>query len=242
MLPTYPRGVNRVCPLLGLSGDCRSAIDAFDAAHRCHSDSAPVPIERQWQAKFCLTASHPSCERYQQAVARRGIAVLGRAPIGDGLASTRMVLAPEPAWRGIAGRAQSAGRGRLVAFGAVATVIGAGAFAVATATNDDRPNGAATGSSPSPPASASPRPTATPTMSSAPTVAPTATLAPTPPPETPAPTATPAPPAQRTYVVQEGDSLAVIAQQFGTTVEAIQAANGIADPNVLTIGDVLVIP
>lgn len=242
MLPTYPRGVNRVCPLLGLSGDRRSAIDAFDAAHRCHSESAPVPIERQWQAKFCLTASHPACERYQQALARRGTAVAGRAQIGDGLASTRLVLAPEPAWRGIAGRAHGAGRGRLVAVGAVATAIGAGAFAMATATPDDPLIGAA-GTSPSPSAAASPSPTASPRATPVITPAPTETPAPTPPPETPVPTATPAPPPpQRTYVVQEGDSLALIAQQFGTTVEAIQAANGIADPDVLTVGQVLVIP
>ena len=50
------------------------------------------------------------------------------------------------------------------------------------------------------------------------------------------------PPAQTTYVVQQGDTLAAIAQQFGTTVEALQAANGIEDPNEIIIGQVLVIP
>jgi LysM repeat protein len=43
-------------------------------------------------------------------------------------------------------------------------------------------------------------------------------------------------------VVQEGDTLAAIAQRFGTTVEAMQAANGIEDPNEIIIGQVLVIP
>jgi LysM repeat protein len=51
---------------------------------------------------------------------------------------------------------------------------------------------------------------------------------------------TPAP--QQTYVVQEGDTLAAIAQQFGTSVEAIQSANGISDPDEILIGQVLVIP
>ena len=46
----------------------------------------------------------------------------------------------------------------------------------------------------------------------------------------------------RTYVVQQGDTLASIAQQFGTTVAAIRSANGIADPNEILIGQVLVIP
>jgi LysM repeat protein len=49
-------------------------------------------------------------------------------------------------------------------------------------------------------------------------------------------------PTPRTYVVAEGDTLAEIAQQFGTTVEAIQAANGIEDPNAISVGQVLTIP
>ncbi len=39
-----------------------------------------------------------------------------------------------------------------------------------------------------------------------------------------------------------GDTLALIAERFGTTVAALQAANDIDDPNTLTIGQVLVIP
>lgn len=240
MLATYPRRVNRVCPLLGLTGDRRSVVDGIDTGHRCHADAAPLPIERQWQAKFCLTPAHPQCERYQQAMARRGTAVLGRAPIGDGLVSTRMILAPEPAWRGMAGRARGAGPGRLVALGAVATVVGAVAVAVMATANDGRDRtGAAVDSSSSGIASPSARPTRSPRLS--PAATPTATPSATPAPATEAPTATPAP-TPRTYVVQEGDTLAAIAQQFGTTVEAIQAANGIEDPNVIGVGDVLAIP
>ena len=43
-------------------------------------------------------------------------------------------------------------------------------------------------------------------------------------------------------MVQEGDTLASIAQQLGTTVAAIQSANGIEDPNEILIGQTLVIP
>ena len=242
VLSTYPRDVNRVCPLLGLSGDRRSAVDGIDAAHRCHADVIPAAIERQWQARFCLTPSHPQCERYQQAMTRRGTAVLGRAPIADGLVSTRMLLAPEPAWRGMAGRARRAGPGRFVALGAAATVVGAGAIAAIAAANGglDLGDGLAA-ASPSGQASPSPSPSPTPRPTPSPTPAPTPTPAPveTPPPATPAPTPAPTP---RTYVVQEGDTLGSIAQQFGTTSQAIQAANGISDPNVITIGQVLVIP
>jgi LysM repeat protein len=230
--------VTRVCPLLGLTGDRRSVVDGIDTAHRCHADAEPLPIERGWQAKFCLTTSHPQCERYQQAMARRGAAVSGRTPIGDGLVSTRMVLAPEPAWRGMAGRARRAGPRRLVAAGAVAAVVGATALtALVIADASERAAGLP---EPSPSESASPTPIPTPrptaTATATPTPVPTAVPAPVETP-TPVPAATP-----RTYVVQQGDTLAAIAQQFGTTTEAIQAANGITNPNAITVGQVLTIP
>jgi LysM repeat protein len=45
-----------------------------------------------------------------------------------------------------------------------------------------------------------------------------------------------------TYTVKEGDTLGAIAATYGTTVEAIVKANNLADPNVLSIGQVLIIP
>lgn len=44
------------------------------------------------------------------------------------------------------------------------------------------------------------------------------------------------------HVVQEGETLFGIAQRYGTTVEAIAAANGITDVNQLAVGQELVIP
>jgi LysM repeat protein len=46
----------------------------------------------------------------------------------------------------------------------------------------------------------------------------------------------------RTYVVQPGDTLTEIAARFGVTVEVIVEANGIADPNLIIVGQVLMIP
>jgi murein DD-endopeptidase MepM/ murein hydrolase activator NlpD len=44
------------------------------------------------------------------------------------------------------------------------------------------------------------------------------------------------------HVVQRGENLFRIAQRYGTTVEAIAAANGIADPRYITVGQRLLIP
>lgn len=49
------------------------------------------------------------------------------------------------------------------------------------------------------------------------------------------------PAAEQTYVVVAGDSLSAIAERFGTTVEAIQGANGLTDTNIF-VGQELTIP
>ncbi len=48
--------------------------------------------------------------------------------------------------------------------------------------------------------------------------------------------------ADTTYVVKSGDSLSKIAVQFGVSVQAIVAANGLADPNLIVVGQTLIIP
>lgn len=44
------------------------------------------------------------------------------------------------------------------------------------------------------------------------------------------------------YVVQAGDTLTIIAQKFGTTVDAIVRANNLSSPDLIFVGQVLVIP
>ncbi len=55
-------------------------------------------------------------------------------------------------------------------------------------------------------------------------------------------TAAPASPAISEYVVKSGDSLAQIAREYGVTVMAIAAANGIENPSQIRAGQRLVIP
>ncbi|MCV0404109.1 MAG: LysM peptidoglycan-binding domain-containing protein [Chloroflexi bacterium] len=235
--------MDRVCPLLGLQGGRHAAIDGVDGSHRCHAEPPPIAIDRQQQASLCLTASHPRCERFRANVARAG----GRSTILEGLVSTRLVLAPDPAWRGIAGRARRARGAPVIAVGAAAAAIGIGSAAVAGGLVGGPPLGLTVPSaSPSSPAETpaptpTDQPTPTPSPSFSPSPTPTATQAPSP---TPAPTVAPteAPPPPRQYVVEEGDTLAAIAQQFGTTVSALQELNGIEDPNEIVIGQVLQIP
>jgi LysM repeat protein len=79
-----------------------------------------------------------------------------------------------------------------------------------------------------------PPPTAAPT--------PTATAAlPTPVTFTPIPIFAPLPPGQVTHVVQRGENLFRIALRYGTTVQAIASANGIANPARIYVGQKLVI-
>lgn len=57
-------------------------------------------------------------------------------------------------------------------------------------------------------------------------------------PPTGGPVTTPA----RTHVVQRGDELRFIAARYGTTWQAIAAANGLSNPNLIFTGQVLTIP
>jgi len=44
------------------------------------------------------------------------------------------------------------------------------------------------------------------------------------------------------YTVRQGDFLSTIAQRYGTTPEAIMAANSISNPNMIYVGQILTIP
>jgi LysM repeat protein len=76
-----------------------------------------------------------------------------------------------------------------------------------------------------------------PAEQTAPAQAPAATLTLPPAGETAA-----AGPTPTLYIVKAGDTLGSIAQRYEVTVDAIMAANGMTDPNVLFVGQNLLIP
>lgn len=46
----------------------------------------------------------------------------------------------------------------------------------------------------------------------------------------------------RTYTVKKGDTLSQIAKKFAVTVEALVASNGIKNPDMIRVGQVIKIP
>lgn len=84
----------------------------------------------------------------------------------------------------------------------------------------------------------------TPTPLPIPTVTPLAlaTVVPSPSVIRPVLSPSPTPPPPIVYVVKYGDTLIDLAQRYQTTVEAIMAANNLADPHMIKMGQELFIP
>jgi LysM repeat protein len=237
---------------LALSVDHRTALDGYDPDHLCHARQPAESLDRARQAELCLAEAHRQCEYYLAYLAEHAAATAAfPLPASDThIARTRLVVEPDPRRLGSAG-APSFGTSPqrwLVAGGIAAVGVAAAATAVAGGFNGlvgvpppsataGQPTGTPVPSESLP--SAVPTPTATqPPPSTDPTVAPTATPKPQPT-LTAAPSATARP---QTYVVQEGDTLSTIAAQFGTSVAALQRANGLGSSDVINVGQVLVIP
>ena len=71
----------------------------------------------------------------------------------------------------------------------------------------------------------------------------TATQSPLQTPEGLVPLTTPLPsPTPFTYTVQKGDTMSTIAQQFGVSLDELQAANPEVNPSAMSVGQVLKIP
>lgn len=115
--------------------------------------------------------------------------------------------------------------------------------ATPTATSDTSPIDTPTPVPPSDTPTHTSTPTLTPTPTATATAGPTSTSTPT---SVPRPTLTPTPtslpPTGFYYTVRPGDNLFRIALRFGTTIQAIAQANGIVNPRLIYVGQVLWIP
>ncbi len=231
--------MDRICPFLALESDLRTALAGYDPEHRCLAQDEARPLDRSTQRGRCLTEDHRSCEFFVQRSSALAEARRTARPAPDArFISTRLILEPDESWRPIGLAARPLRRRRLAMTGATVLVIGAAGAALST-----RGFGlltSATVPTPSPTRAAGGEPTMRVTPAPTPIGTPAATArVPTPSPRatTPTPPSTP-----HVYVAQPGDSLSSIAARFGVTTQALMAANGLTNPNLITIGEVLVIP
>lgn len=225
--------MDRICPYLALADDGRTVADGYDGEHRCHALTPPAPLDRARQVQLCLTEAHVRCDRFASARTAWLAASSGLPRVAPDVAfgRTRLVLEPEPAWRNLsAPSTQFSQRTALIAVGVL--VVGLLVLGSAFRLFGGAP---AANASPTPSASPSASPIASPSAVESTSAGASASTAAS------APAAGTPTPSQQTYVVKEGDTLNGIALQFGTTAQAIRAANGLTSDNI-NPGQVLVIP
>ena len=198
-------------------------------AHRCRLLASGRPtLDRQ--REHCLTVAHVTCPTWLEAHGEAG----PRVRPGPFVPIVPVVL--EGAGLGL----QTEAAARRLARPATVIVVGVALVALVLARGPLAPGSTGAGdggATPTPfgttaPATAAPSGTPTPAPTVAPTERPTAA-------PTPQPTATPRP---RTYKVRSGDTLSGIAARFGTTVAELAALNGITNPSLLRVGQVLQLP
>jgi LysM repeat protein len=225
--------VDRICPYLALADDGRTVADGFDPEHRCHALTPPAPLERARQVQLCLTEAHARCERFEAARTAWLAASSGLPRVAPDVAfgNTRLVLEPEAAWRNLASTPTTRLSRPVV-------LVAAAALAVVALLVLSSLFGFLQGAPPGETATPTPSPSVVPSVAGS--VAPSLTEASTPGSPSFAPVETPGP-SPTTYVVKEGDTLNLIADRFGTTVAAIQEANGLTGTEI-NVDQVLIIP
>ena len=245
-----PRARVHVCPfLIAESGDWRLGVPTRE--HRCAALVPLASLTFEKQARLCLTAAHEACATYGAALAAReertgGAIALERAGRWSFVLTTPLI---EDAG-GVRSRVGGilADRRRWPVVPLVVLVATLFAFSISGARNDRPVTAVAPPTQPGTGGNAARATTftATPAITLVPATAspaptPTSTPAPTPSPSV-APTPKPTPAYRTTYRVKYGDTLSGIAATFHTTVLAIERLNGITDPTLLRVGQVLKIP
>lgn len=213
-----------VCPYLGLAGDPRSHFAFATTDHRCYSGLAMKVISVTHQGSLCLSEKYAGCRRYVVPPPATTPAV---PTSGIGAALT-LVSGSAARTSGATGRRAPVVPAAVILVAVLILALAAAWFASRGGSSPDGASGSA-GSSPAGIVSSptfSPQPTPSFEPSSAPTSSPAAS---------PAPSST-------THVVKFGETLSLIASRYGVTVQALQDANGLTDPNLIVVGQRLIIP
>lgn len=223
-----------ICPYLTTTeGSWVSAEPSRD--HRCSAVVPPVQPAPDKQRRVCLAAAHVDCATFVAARELHATGVDERDEVPWHFArALPVVLDPGRSPAALVARARGRGLGQLGLVGlmavAFATVVIARGFTPGTPTTAVADPSAAA-------SLALPSPTPLPSLVSSPSPA----ASPSPSPEaaspTPAPSITTA-----TYRVRSGDTLLGIAREFGTTVKVLQELNGIEDPKLIRVGQILRLP
>jgi nucleoid-associated protein YgaU len=222
-----------VCPYLGLIDDRATRFTFPATAHRCHATDRPSMIDIAKQGRDCLTAEHVTCPRY-----RPPKVLASSVPIERVQTVPHVVAAGRPG-RSATGRRLA--RIAIVGIALIATVLVGlllGAGLAAQLTGRAAPTPAPTVAS----MASMALPTPSPTRTSTPTPTPSRSPSPSPSPSA-SPTTSPSPTiGPIIHVVERGETLTSIAAEYGVTVEALKKANDIEDPNLIFVGQELVIP
>lgn len=225
MISAAPR--DAACPLLASLRDATTFYAYPSAANGCGRFEPPAALPGSYQSRFCLSARHTECPLV--------------SPSWSGAFPPELRAAAEREWGGPGARSRR--RWALLVLLAVVllgTVAATGWFlsgsspSAPAAPPPAEPTEAASGT---PPPSPSPPPSATPTLE--PSDTPAGPFTPTPGPELETPVG-----AGQTYLIhsiRDGESLSFLAQTYGSSVQALQAANALGD-QPLWIGQLVVIP
>lgn len=234
---THP-AQTRTCPFLGLPDDPQSHFSFPEPAHICRAWDKPARVDLAHQGGYCLGGNYPECPRY-----KRRTRPLPIAPSGI---SVTPVTAPDEFVESRRSRVMVSLLVTLLALAAMAVLVAFLAFALTppgAAVATESPTAAAVVETPqiTPEPTAAPTP-APPTPSPAPTPSPSPSPTPSPTP-TPTPTATPEPePTPIIHVVEKGETVRSIAYDYGVAWRAIVELNELENPNLIRVGEELLIP
>jgi nucleoid-associated protein YgaU len=239
-----------LCPfLVSVDGPWRRP--GVHRLHRCRAVAPATTVPSATQRRFCLSGAHTTCPAYRSAEERLGGSV--EHPVGTRWPlpiPAATVVDPGPPWGGLSASpplrlASQVGFAALVI--AAAGVFVAGRLVSGIPAGGERETPFPTGISslpaavlPSPSAAEGSAATETPSVTETPPVGSSSPVAT--PGATPIASAAPTSGYRTTYTVRPGDTLSAIAARYGTTVQAIAELNGIENPSLIRVGQVLRIP